>query len=193
MPEVSQSILAAAQGGDRDAISVVVRVWHRPVRAYVATMLLGSHDADDVAQEVFLRALDRLHLVESVDVLGAYLKGVARNVVREQRRKYARENRAFLRLVEERCEVFLASEQAHALADPEVLSALRSCLSNLPEQSRQMLAMKYTDQQTSREIGETIGMNPDAVRTAMRRARISLLKCIQTNYQPAAEIAASQP
>ena len=65
-------------------------------------LLLSPQDADDVAQEAFIRALDRLDRVESVAALGPFLKGVARNVVRERRRKYARESRAYARLVEDR-------------------------------------------------------------------------------------------
>lgn len=141
-----------------------------------------------MAQEVFLRTLDRLDRVDSVDALGPFLKGVARNVIRERQRKYARESQAYMRFVEDRSGEPVGSEKAAWLTDPEVLAALRSCVSNLSEQAQQMLAMRYTDQRTSQQIGEHVGMKAAAVRTAMRRARIALLKCIHSTYRPASEM-----
>lgn len=184
--KLDDTVLEAAKRGERDAVSAVVGAWHRPIRAFLATMLLSPQDADDVAQELFLRALDRLDRVSGIDALGAFLRGIARNVVRERQRKYARENRAYMRFVEDRFGKKSAIEEASWLTDPEMLAALRSCLANLPEQSREMLAMRYTDETTSGQIGQKVGMTAAAVRTAMRRARAALLKCIQSTYGPAA-------
>ena len=140
---------------------------------------------DDVAQEVFLRAIERLDRVTDVDALGPFLRGIARNVVRERQRKYSREGQAYRRFVEERCETASASEKASWLADPELLAALRACVDALPDKSRDMLALRYDEQLNSAPIGRQVGLNAAAVRTAMRRARVALLKCIRSSYEPA--------
>ena len=180
MPEFNEDILEAAKSGDRHAISALVRTWHRPLRAFVAAMLLGSQDTDDVAQEVFLRALERLDRVTDTDALGAFLRGIARNVVRERRRKHTREQRAYLRLVENRYMTEAVNEQASILTDSETLAALRACLANLPDRSRAMLVLRYNDELTSDQIGEQFGLKGPAVRTEMRRVRVALLECIQS-------------
>ena len=186
MSELNDTILQAAKSGDRKAVSALVRACHRPLRAFVATMLLGSQDVDDVAQEVFLRALERLDRVTDVDELAAFLRGIARNVVRESQRKHARENQAYMRFAEEHCQTDTAIEKALWLTDPEMLAALQACFGSLPDRSREMLALRYTDESTSGQIGQKVGMSAAAVRTAMRRARTTLLKCIQSTYVPAA-------
>jgi RNA polymerase sigma-70 factor (ECF subfamily) len=155
------------------------------LRACIATILLGSQDVDDVAQDVFLRAIERLDRVTDVDSLGSFLRGIARNVVRERQRKYAREGQAYMRFVEERCETASASEKASWLADPELLAALRACVDALSDRSREMLALRYDEELNSDQIGQQVGLNGAAVRTAMRRARSALLKCIQSSYGPA--------
>jgi RNA polymerase sigma-70 factor (ECF subfamily) len=187
MSEISDVVFDAARSGDRDAIAALVRDWHRPIRAFVGALLLGSQDVDDVAQEVFLRALERLDRVTDADAFGPFLRGIARNVVRERRRKYAREGRAFASFVNECCQTDAAGEKASWLADPELLAALRFCLDGLPDRSREMLALRYTEELTSDQIGQQVGLNATAVRTAMRRARVTLLQCIQSNYGPALE------
>ena len=187
MSNLDESVLAAAKSGDRTAISALVGAWHRPLRAFVATTLLGSQDVDDVAQEVFHRALERLDRVPDVDALGAFLRGIARNVVRERQRKYARENQAYIRLVEDRFRSDSVSEKGSWLADAEMLAALRGCLDILPDRSREMLKLRYDNELTSDQIGRHVGLEGAAVRTAMRRARLALLKCIQSSYRSALE------
>ena len=164
---------------------VLVQAWHRPVRAFVGALILGSQDIDDVAQEVFLRVIERLDRVAGVDALGPFLRGVARNVVRERQRKYARESRAYERFIADRFESAASREQESWLADPELLTTLRRCLSGLPDRSREMLSLRYEDRLTSDEIGQLVGLNGPAVRTALRRARTGLLKCIRSSYAAA--------
>lgn len=185
MLEINDTELEAAKAGERAAISLLVQVWHRPLRAFVATTLVSPQDVDDVAQEVFLRAIERIDRVENANSLGPFLRGVARNVIRERQRKYAREGTAYMRFAEDRLESATARKKAEWLADPELLSALRSCLAGLPDKSRQMLALRYADQLNSDQIGQQVGLNGPAVRTAMRRARNALLKCIHSSYGPA--------
>lgn len=138
-----------------------------------------------MAQDVFLRAIERLDRVTDVDSLGSFLRGIARNVVRERQRKYAREGQAYMRFVEERCETASTSGKASWLADPELLAALRACVDALSDRSREMLALRYDEELNSDQIGQQVGLNGAAVRTAMRRARSALLKCIQSSYGPA--------
>ena len=179
--------MQAAKDGDRAAISLLVRVWHRPLRACIAKILLAPQDVDDVAQEVFLRAIERLDRVVDAEALGPFLRGIARNVIRERQRKHAREGQSYMRLAEAQCETASASQKSSWLADPELLVALRSCVDGLPDRSREMLAMRYNEELNSDQIGQKIGLNGPAVRTAMRRARVALLKCIHSIYGPAVD------
>ena len=187
MSRLDESILNAAKRGDRRAVSELVRAWHRPLRAFVGVLLLGSQDVDDVAQEVFLRALERLGRVTDVNALGPFLRGIARNVVRERQRAHVRDGWRYERFVIDRFETDAANEKGRWLTDPELLAALRACLANLPVRSREMLALRYDEELTSDQIGRQFGLNGGAVRTAMRRARVALLRCIQSRYGHASE------
>ena len=49
------------QEGDRDAFEELARRYLRPISAVAASFLRETSDVEDVAQETFLRALDRIH------------------------------------------------------------------------------------------------------------------------------------
>ena len=57
MPECQDAgeplLVALAQSGDHDALEVLLRRYHRPLRAFVTPMVGASH-ADDVLQEIAL-------------------------------------------------------------------------------------------------------------------------------------------
>jgi RNA polymerase sigma-70 factor (ECF subfamily) len=189
MHALNQTVLEAARSGDRNAIATLVRTSHRPLRALVASLLLDSHDVDDVAQDVFLWALERLDKVDDVQALAAFLRGIARNVVRERRRKFAREESAFARLVFDRHVAAATTESEAALSDPETLKALQACLERLPDRSREMLELRYSEELNSEQIGGQLSLNGTAVRAALRRARVTLLDCLRSSCPTAGETA----
>jgi RNA polymerase sigma-70 factor len=189
MHELNQTVLEAARSGDRNTIATLVRSSHRPLRAFVASLLLNLNDVDDVAQDVFLRALERLNKVEDVQALVAFLRGIARNVVRERRRKFAREENAFARLVFDRHDTAAISESQTSLSDLETLKAVQACLDRLPDRSREMLELCYSEELNSEQIGGQLTLNGPAVRAALRRARVALLDCLRSSCPTAGETA----
>ena len=188
MTNLTDTILESALSGDRPAIAALVRSSHRQLRAFVASLLLDPNDVDDVAQEVFLRALERLDKVSEPEALAAFLRGIARNVVRERRRKFAREETAFAKLVIEKFESDSASANANLLSEPETLQALQDCMGALPERSREMLAMRYAEELNSDQIGDQLSLNAPAVRAALKRAREALLNCLRSSCPTAGDV-----
>src|SRR5688572_3652934 len=77
-----------AKAGDREAFSQLVRLHQAVVRAYVSAHVRAAETADDLAQEVFLRAfrrLDAFQLPESGS-MRPWLLGIARNLLLEHLR-----------------------------------------------------------------------------------------------------------
>src|SRR5678815_2354836 len=81
-----------AKAGDREAFSQLVRMHQAVVRAYVSMNIRAPEAADDLAQEVFLRAyrrLDAFQLPES-GTMRPWLLGIARNLLLEHLRAPAK-------------------------------------------------------------------------------------------------------
>jgi RNA polymerase sigma-70 factor (ECF subfamily) len=67
--------------GDRDALDHLLRRYLRPIRRYVFAMLLHDATADDVTQDVFLRAIKGLPTFAGRAEFSTWLFQIARNAV----------------------------------------------------------------------------------------------------------------
>lgn len=73
--------LAAARGGDPDAVDHFVRALHPDVRRYVLSLGADPHSAEDLTQDTFLRALSSLHRFEGRSSARTWLLSIARRAV----------------------------------------------------------------------------------------------------------------
>ena len=56
--------------------------------------------------------------------------------------------------------------------------ALRQCIKELPEHSREFLRIRYAQEQSVKQISEKTGRSIDAVKSLYHRIRIALSRCI---------------
>lgn len=180
MPVISADDLYRAQAGDLKAQAQLVRCYQADLRSFLAMLTADLHESDDLAQETFLRAFDRLDRIRDPESAGAFLRGIARNVALEHlRRRKMQSQKAlkFVHFMEDTCE---EESPAGWWSDDEALSqALGHCLQELPERSRTVLEWRYREECDATEIGERVAMKPDAVRALLKRLRLALWRCIE--------------
>jgi RNA polymerase sigma-70 factor (ECF subfamily) len=167
--------LQAVRNRDPETITLLVREHHRRLRGYVAALSADLEHVDDLAQEVFLRALERLDRVQDLEDFGGFLRGIARNVVREHGRRRGRDSQRFVEFIDQ---LHAAPEDAVEQAPGDV-AALRRCLESLAPRSRRVLDLRYAEERRADEIGREMRMNPGAVRVLLLRIRETLLKCMR--------------
>lgn len=183
MPVISTDDLHRAQAGDLNAQAQLVRCYQAEVRSFLAMLTADLHESDDLAQETFLRAFDRLDRVHGPESCGAFLRGIGRNVALEHlRRRKMQSQKAlkFVHFMEDTCDEGAASEW---WSDDESLSAaLSHCVEELPPRSRTILEWRYREDCDATEIGQRVAMKPDAVRALLKRLRLALWRCIEQGY-----------
>lgn len=142
----------------------------RPVLGYALRRTDQPDDAADVVAETFLVALRRFDELPPEPQTRAWLYGVARRVLANQRRGAARRTRLGERL---RGELGAATVSDHA---DEVVSGAdtRRLLDTLPERDREVLELSAWEGLEPREIAEVLGVTANAVRVRLSRARSSL-------------------
>src|SRR4029434_4167419 len=91
-PLTEDAFIRAAQSGDLEAFSELVRIHHQGVHAYLVVRMSGAHDADDLAQEVFVTAFRRLSDFDPERPLAPWLRSIALNLLRNHRRKFRPES-----------------------------------------------------------------------------------------------------
>jgi RNA polymerase sigma-70 factor (ECF subfamily) len=135
----------------------------------VALRIVGSvQDAEDVAQDVFAEAY-RLHRVGPVQTWAGLLVRLAtvRAIDRLRRRRPAAELREGDRLsTVEPFEEAAAAELAHWL---------RNAIAQLPDQQATVFVMFHFEQLTRQQIAAGVGISPEAVSTALYKARQRLM------------------
>ncbi|HYG77010.1 MAG TPA: sigma-70 family RNA polymerase sigma factor [Planctomycetota bacterium] len=166
---------------DPSAIAELVKQHHRQLRGYVAAISADLSSVDDISQEVFLRALERLDHVSDLEDFPRFLRGIARNVVREHFRKSSLYSERYVAFVEEAYAGAAGRDADTPFKDPQLIRALRNCVGKLPANSQKMLNLRYTGDLRSDEIGKKMNLNSGAVRIALLRIREALMKCVRSS------------
>jgi RNA polymerase sigma-70 factor (ECF subfamily) len=158
------------QGGDERALEQLVRRYLRPVRVIVTSYLAEPADADDAAQETFLRALRAIESYDPERPFAPWLYQIARNVARNHVETHAR---------------WLAETPSTALPSrlpgPDVVleraefrTLVRAALARLPEQRRTAFYLADVEGYPTEEIGRLMSLSPGTVRSHLHHARRAL-------------------
>ncbi|MBU1669890.1 MAG: sigma-70 family RNA polymerase sigma factor [Actinobacteria bacterium] len=159
---------------DREAFAELFDRFFEGIRRY-AYFHTGDEDlADDMAAEVFSQALASIeNFTDRGGTIGAWLYGIARNVVAGHFRKSGRVH-----------EVGLSDE----LAEPEEHGPVQTvfeemsnlelyeALSTLPDMQRDVVVLRFIEGYDVDGVARIVGKRPGAVRALQHRAMISLRK-----------------
>jgi RNA polymerase sigma-70 factor (ECF subfamily) len=156
-----------------------VREHHAGLRAFIRA--LGADEAwvDDLAQEAFIVAYRRFHEFEPGTDFGKWLRGIARRLLANERRKEARHSRLLPFAV---ADMLLRHEPGHhtaALKFDELLPALRECVGQLPPRSRDLLHRRYAENENAVTLARRLRIKADAVRQQLLRIRVLVKECIE--------------
>ena len=166
-----------AQGGELDALARGDKgAWEAFVRRYaglVAAAVRGvareAAEVEDLAQEVFVRLCkDDFRLLRSYDPTRAGLSTWITIVARSTARDAMRRHRPVLMTIDAVPEARLAVdpiEPAERLKLPEAL---------LSPRQREILTMLYDREMEVAEIANTLGIDPQTVRSAHHKAMVKL-------------------
>ena|ERR1043165_3276925 len=181
-------ILERIRKRDPQAVADLVLQHHLQLRAYVAALCADVSTIDDLAQEVFVRALQKLDSVADLQDFGRFLRGIARNVVREDVRAKARYRERYVAFVEELHQSPEHQAEASWAADPQLLAGLERCVQKLPERSQEFIRLRYAEEKQADEIGRAFGLSGGAVRIALLRIREAILNCLRATLKAVPEV-----
>jgi RNA polymerase sigma factor (sigma-70 family) len=161
--------------GDGDAFAVLDGRHRKPLTRYARTLLRRSeHDAEDVVQDVLIRAHDALRAGDLPDELRPWLYRLTRNrAIDEVRRKRWGDEALDADAVgsgddrEEPEAVLRRKENVRRLVDD---------LADLPVRQRTALLARELDDQTPEQVAAQLGVSVAAAQMLATRARESLVK-----------------
>lgn len=159
---------------DRSAWEELYGEFQPRLRAFAYRLTGNAHDADDLVQETFVRAVPRLDKLDPASVeLGAYLFATCKNLFYKHVERTKR--------TEPVADVPEPAVPAHIEDEPERAALLRSqqrdvrfANARLDPRQRLVLALRELEDRSYGEIGEIVGLKENAVAQLIFRARESL-------------------
>lgn len=165
-----QALVAAMAAGDADAFAILVGRHVGSVGAIARRMLGDDAEAEDVAQEVFLK-LWRLGADLTLDAHGVrpWLRRVASNLAIDRLRARRR-----LDVTDDVPEVADAPRQMQGLDGNDVAARVDTALQGLPERQRLALMLFHFEGLSQLEVAASMGISDEAVESLLARARRAL-------------------
>jgi RNA polymerase sigma factor (sigma-70 family) len=169
-PPDEDALVARAKGGDTRAFEAIVER-HQAIAFRTAWMITrSSADAEDAAQEGFLKAYRALDRFREGSPFRPWLLTIVANEARDRRAASARSERLTVREVEERRpDVAVPSPEA-ALLDSERRAELVAALERLRETDRLVIWCRYLLELSERETAAVLGWRRGTVKSRLARA-----------------------
>ena len=156
---------------DADADAFVVEMFHTHSASLVRLARLFVDDrnaAEDLVQEAFIRLARSAHRISDPAKAPAYLRSIVLNLTRDHNRRglvSMRHRLPFEASSEDLDERLVEQEEQQ-----RVLDALRS----LPHRQRVCLVLRYYDELGVEDIGATLGVSRNSVKTHLQRGLAAL-------------------
>jgi len=157
------------------------------VRAFIRATVWDRARCDDLFQEVALALWRELDRYDPERPFGPWARGVAAKTVLKSFRDAKRAPVALSPEAIQALEVaFEQLSRGEVKPSPSTREeALRACLDQLPERSRALVKLRYTDSLKAAEIATRLTSSPDAIQKALSRLRDALQKCVERRMRAA--------
>lgn len=164
----------AVEAARRDplAFESLYRKYVAQIYSFALYETRDHHAAEDLTEQVFLRALQALPRFDDrgegeASTFRAWLFRIARNAIANERRRERRHPEAPLDLA-----AFVRAPDdpaASVVAQDEVRRAW-DAIDRLPDERRRALVLRFVEEMSAREIGEVLGRSEGSVRVLIHRA-----------------------
>jgi RNA polymerase sigma factor (sigma-70 family) len=165
-------LIPAAAAGDRSAYGRVVAACQNTVTAIALAIVRDVHTSQDIAQDAFLTAWQKLARLKNPDSFLPWLRQITRNLARDHLRAQRRHG---LPVDDAEAAIAQVADPRPCPADQQVqleeAEAAAAAIDALPEESREVLLLYYREGQSSQQVATLLGLSDAAVRKRLSRAR----------------------
>jgi RNA polymerase sigma-70 factor (ECF subfamily) len=172
-PRTDAELVAALRAGHLAAFDQMHSRYAAELTAYARQVMGGAHhDAEEVVQDAFMKALTGLQASERAMALRPWLYAIVRNrALDELRRPHRRRADA---PVEELPLTDPLADPADVAERREAFDDIVAQINHLPARQRLALVMRELDDRSHDEVGAHLGVSRGASKTLVHRAKASL-------------------
>ena len=181
MYSADEELVSKTLAGDHDAFGVLVHKYQEMVFAYAFQKVRNMHDAQDVAQEVFLRAYRNLYALRHPHRFRSWLYTIMSNECNRWLARAAKIREREARLADATKDD-LRVETAHAVPTEDWRVEIEQAIAALPDDNRVAVSMFYMGDCTLKEISDFLGVSVNTVKGKLHRARQQLGRALSERY-----------
>lgn len=171
MVKTDAELVKAVLDGEKQMFAELVKRYEKPVRAAALDILGDFHIADDISQDTFVRAYEKLASLRKPQAFGPWLLKIARRCSIESVRKNSRAANVAINTtaIRENPKSQLNEENQWLLA----------AVVKLPKAEKQVVMLHYFDRNGVRDVAKIVGRSVGTVTKQLSRARIRLRKVLE--------------
>jgi RNA polymerase sigma-70 factor, ECF subfamily len=179
--ELDREVVKAVQAvraGHREAYATIVTRFQTFLMTLCAAILPDRQAAGELAQDVLVRAYQRLDTFDVTRPMKPWLATIAYRLVQEQGRQQSREagrRQTAADLMEPRTE----PDPADRLSKEEESAILWRAVHSLPLAQRTAVVLYYRENMAVADVARAMGISPGSVKTHLFRARAQIQLALQ--------------
>ncbi|KUP04478.1 RNA polymerase sigma factor SigW [Bacillus coahuilensis m2-6] len=186
MDELVNKRIKQVLKGDQNAFGEIVELYKDKVFQICYRMVGNRHEAEDLAQEAFVRAYVNIHTFQQTRKFSTWLFRIATNLcidrIRKKKPDYYLDaevagTEGLTLYSQVAAEGKLPEEEVETL---EMEEQLQREISKLPDKYRSVIILKYIEELSLQEISDILDLPLGTVKTRVHRGREALRKQLKT-------------
>ncbi|MBL8913341.1 MAG: sigma-70 family RNA polymerase sigma factor [Archangium sp.] len=173
------TLVESARAGVRSALERLIRKHNQQLYRIARAQLGHDDEAEDVTQHAWVQIVSSLHQWNGRGVFAAWAATIVVNACRARRRGVV-EQTSYDEAADERMPPPAPDEETQRL---EVRRVLERTVDELPQPLRVVFVMRDVEGFSSAEVGASLGISEEAVRVRLFRARQTLQRSLDAQFQ----------
>ena len=177
MEIADKDLIARYRCGDTEALEVLVQKYRRPLFSFILNMVQNSHDADEIFQESWFKAIRGMKSYRHKSFI-SWMFRISRNLVIDRARKKKPDLILDQEIGEGGAKMldFVANDKHDAVAElegRETGELISVAVARLPEEQKEVFLMRKNGELSFKEIAEIHGVS---INTALARMQYAIQK-----------------
>jgi RNA polymerase sigma-70 factor (ECF subfamily) len=171
---VDAQLASLAAAGDDAAFTTLVTRYQPAVFRWALIFAQDADEAEDIAQEVFVRMYRQLSQYRSDGLLEAWLYAITRRTANQMRRTQKRRSRLALSAGARPAREVYTTDPGGRVDRERAAAVIREMFSDLPPRQREIFDLIDLQGLTPAEVAGRTGMKPVSVRANLFKARSTI-------------------
>ncbi len=175
-----KELLERCSSGDNSGYSLLYHRYSKTVFNSIYRIVNDREDAEDILQEVFLKAFSEIKSLKNVESFGGWIKRIAIN----QSLNYLRKNKIYFTEIEDDKILDIEDDELEAKLTMESrVKELQNIIAGFPLQTRTIVNLYLFEEMPQEEIAKILNIPHGTVRSYYHRAKKKIFEKLNPKHQ----------